>query len=472
MTPNSSLADGLQQTFLCAIYSREEFLFEVVSMLTMRNVPASGVLFHVIVLVLVAASAVTVFPQRSQSGNPIDRVLQDAISAKKVPGVVAMVVVGDKITYQGAAGIRDADKNIPMSVDSIFRIASMTKPVTSVAVMQLVEDGRVKLDEPAATYLPDLAHVQVVDRLDSSTGKARLRAPKTIPTVRQLLSHTSGFAYEFFDPELHRYVESGAIPSARQGEDAFMKAPLMSDPGSRWEYGVSTDWLARLVEKVSGQNLEDYFHQHIFAPLGMEDTFYNVPPDKQARVVPIYQRRDDGSFEQFPPEPFKPVRFFSGGGGLYSTASDYLKFERMLLDGGRAGKIRILRPETVELMTRNQIGDLNLVPMRSLNPSLARDPTYLPGSLDKFGLGFAINTKPVTGGRAAGSFAWAGIFNTFFWIDPSRKTCAVILMQVLPFSNEAAISVAEDFERAVYASPSLRSRFQPDSMTASVPRRR
>ena len=421
-----------------------------------RIIPGSAVHFSIraLVCLLLATFALA---QTTKSGSRIDQVLNDAVSGKKVPGVVAMVSVGDQITYEGTAGKRDVDKNLPMSLDSIFRIASMTKPVTSVAVMQLVEEGRVKLDESAATYFPELAHVQVLDGFDPATGKPKLRAPKSLPTVRQLLSHTSGFAYEFFDPELHRYVESGAVPSAFQGDDGFLKAPLMSDPGTRWEYGISTDWLARIVEKVSGQNLEDYFHQHIFAPLGMNDTFYNVPPDKQSRVVPIYQRQADGSFVQSPPQPFKPVRFFSGGGGLYSTASDYLKFERMLLDGGKAGSVRILRPESVAQMTQNQIGDLTLVPMRSVMPDFARDPIYLPGSLDKFGSGFGINTKPVPGGRGTGSFAWAGIFDTFFWIDPSRKTCAVILMQVLPFSNEGAISVAEDFERAVYGSPALRS---------------
>jgi methyl acetate hydrolase len=364
-----------------------------------------------------------------------------------------MVEVADRVTYQGASGKRDTNKDIPMTVDSIFRVASMTKPITSVAVMQLVEDGRVKLDESAATYLPELSHVQVLEAFDAATGKAKLRPPKTLPTIRQLLSHTSGFAYEFFDPELHSYVASGAIPSARQGDDGFLKAPLLFDPGSRWEYGISTDWLGRLVEKVSGQTLEDYFRQHIFEPLGMEDTFFNVPREKQARVVPIQQRQDDGSFVENPPQPFLPVKFFSGGGGLFSTASDYLRFERMLLDGGKGGNKRILRSETVEQMSRNQIGDLRIAELRSLIPQFAKDPIQFPGSLDKFGLGLAINSTPVEGGRSAGSLAWAGIFNTFFWVDPSRKTCAVIMMQMLPFSNDAAISVVEHFERAVYASP-------------------
>jgi methyl acetate hydrolase len=407
-----------------------------------------------LIALLAMATVLTLFADNStKSSDQIDQVLRQAVAEMKLPGIVAMVSVADRITYQGASGKRDSIQNIPMTVDSIFRIASMTKPITSVAVMQLVESGRVKLDEPAATYLPELSQVQVLEEFDATTGKAKLRSPKAPPTVRQLLSHTSGFVYEFFDPQLHAYVATGAVPSAREGDDGFLKAPLLFDPGSRWEYGINTDWLGKLVEKVSGQTLEDYFRQHIFQPLGMIDTFFDVPQDKQARVVALHQRQDDGSFLEPPPQPFKPVRFFSGGGGLYSTASDYLKFERMLLGGGKLGSQRILQAQTVDQMSRNQIGDLALVLLRSLIPQFAKDPIRVPGSLDKFGLGLGINTKPVEGGRSPGSLAWAGIYNTFFWIDPPRKTCTVIMMQILPFSDDAAYSVVEQFERAVYANP-------------------
>ncbi len=413
-----------------------------------------GVYFSrsILVAALATATILTLFADSStKSSNQIDQVLREAVDENKLPGIVAMVAVADHVIYQGASGKQDTIKNIPMTVDSIFRIASMTKPITSVGVMQLVESGRVKLDEPAATYLPELSQVQVLEEFDAITGKAKLRSPNALPTVRQLLSHTSGFAYELFDPQLHGYVATGAVPSARQGDDGFLKAPLLFDPGSRWEYGISTDWLGKLVEKVSGQTLEDYFRQHIFQPLGMTDTFFDVPPGKQARVVALYQRQDDGSFLEPPPQPFKPVRFFSGGGGLYSTASDYLKFERMLLGGGKLGNKRILQSETVDQMSRNQIGDLMLAQLRSSVPQFAKDPIRIPGALEKFGLGFGINTKPVEGGRSQGSLAWAGIYNTFFWIDPPRKTCTVIMMQILPFSDDAAYSVVEHFERAVYA---------------------
>lgn len=407
-------------------------------------------LFLIASLVL-ASVAPTFAGGAAKSTAALDQVLRDAVAEKQVPGIVAMVWAGDRVVYEGAAGKRDTLKNVPMTTDSIFQIGSMTKPVTSVAVMQLVESGKVKLDEPAATYLPELSQIKVLEEFDAATGKAKLRPPKTPPTIRQLLTHTSGFVYEFFDAKMHAYAATGAVSSIADGSDGFMKAPLMFDPGSRWEYGISVNWLGRLVEKISGQSLEDYFRRHIFQPLGMSDTFFNVSADKQARVVTIHQRREDGSFVEPPPRPFAPVRYYSGGGGLYSTASDYLKFERMLLGGGQLGQVRILRPETVAEMARNQIGDRTLVELRGTMPQLVSDPSRIPDSLDKFGFGFGINTKPVEGGRATGSLAWAGIFNTYFWIDPSRKTCAVVLMQYLPFGDDVALGVVDRLERAVYA---------------------
>ena len=399
-------------------------------------------------LVLAGASA------HSQATPPskaqIDAVLRRAVEEKRVPAIVAMVARGDAVVYEGAFGKQNAAKGVPIAANSIFQIASMTKPVTSVAVMQLVERGRVKLDEPAGTYLPELSRVEVLEGFDAS-GKAKLRPPKTPVTVRQLLTHTSGFGYEFLNEKLNRYVASGAVSSMIKGDDGFLKAPLLFDPGTKWEYGISADRLGKLVEKVSGQSLEEYFRQNIFAPLGMNDSFFNVPSDKQARVVTVHQRKEDGSLAENPPPEFKPVQFMSGGSGLYSTAGDYLKFTRMLLGGGRLGKTRVLRAETVALMSRNQIGELPLTEMKSLLPQILRN-LRIPGSADKFGLGFAINTQPVEGGRAAGSMAWAGVYNTFFWIDPSRKTTTVLMMQFLPFMDDTAKSVVEEFERAVYAS--------------------
>jgi CubicO group peptidase (beta-lactamase class C family) len=410
-----------------------------------------GLIPGLLVAALVLSTAASAHAKGSGvSGRRIDEVLRNAVEEKRLPGVVAMVAQGDAVVYQGAFGKQYAAKAVPMATDSIFRIASMTKAVTSVAVMQLVERGRVKLDEPAGTYLPELSRVEVLEDFDAN-GAAKLRPPKTPVTVRELLTHTSGFGYEFFDEKLSRYVAAGGAPSSRTGDGGFLKAPLLFDPGTKWEYGISTDWLGKLVEKISGQLLEEYFRQNIFAPLGMEDSFFNVPADKQARVVTVHQRKDDETLVENPPQVFKPAKFFSGGGGLYSTAGDYLKFTRMLLGGGKLGKTRILHEDTVGLMGRNQIGDLQLTEIKSLAPQFVRSH-LIPGSLDKFGLGFAINTQPVEGGRAGGSMAWAGVYNTFFWIDPARQTTAVLMMQFLPFLDDAAKALLEEFELAVYAS--------------------
>lgn len=387
-------------------------------------------------------------------GSRIDAVLHDALDQKKIPGLTVAVATADGIVYQGAAGKRDIRANAPMTIDSIFRIASMTKPVTSVAVMQLVERGLVKLDDPAGTYLPELSRVQVLESFDAKTKQAKLRPPKTTLTVKQLLNHTSGYGYEFLDPVLNQYVSSGASPSFSQGGEGFLKAPLLFDPGSRWEYGISIDWLGRLVEAASKQSLEDYFHEHIFEPLGMSDTFFNIPAVKQSRVVTLHHRKPDGSLGEDPAEPIKPVQFFSGGGGLHSTAIDYLKFARMILGKGQLGQSRILRPETLALMAQNQIGDFTVQFSKSIAPQLTKEMAHLPGSPDKFGFGFALNSAPVNRGRAAGSLGWSGIYNTYFWVDPSRQICAVLMTQILPFGDDTPIAVLEEFERAVYAAVS------------------
>jgi methyl acetate hydrolase len=382
---------------------------------------------------LILAACAPSAPKRSTAD--LDKVLRTAVEQKRVPGVVAMVATADGVAYESTFG---------MNKDTIFAIASMTKPVTSVAVMQLVEAGQVKLDEPAKTYLPELAKVRVLEG-------GKLRAPKSAVTVRQLLAHTSGFGYEFMNRELHEYVAKGRVPSMMGGGDGFLKAPLLFDPGTRWEYGISIDWLGKLVEKVSGQSLEAYCRLKIFEPLGMADTFFNVPPEKQPRLANRYQRKEDGSLAEQPRQPVKPVEFFSGGGGLHSTAADYLKFTQALMAGGQLGERRILTPESVAMMGQNQIGDLMVRPFPSLTPLLMKDGATLPGGLDKFGLGFALNSKAQEKGRGANTMAWAGIYNTFFWIDREKKVCAVLMTQMLPGMDDGPRTLLEEFDQAVYA---------------------
>jgi methyl acetate hydrolase len=235
------------------------------------------------------------------------------------------------------------------------------------------------------------------------------------------------------------------------GGVGFLKAPLLFDPGTRWEYGISTDWLGKLVERMSGRSLEVYFREKIFDPLGMPDSFFSVPPDKQSRLAAIFQRKEDGSLTQQPRQPVKPGEFLSGGGGLHSTASDYLRFIRALMGGGQLEQHRILSAESVAIMGRNQIGDLTIRPFSSLIPQLATDGGTLPGALDKFGLGFALNSRSVETQRGANTLAWAGIFNTFFWIDREKHVGAVLMSQMLPGLDPGAQKLIEDFDRAVYA---------------------
>ena len=389
-----------------------------------------------VVTFLTIAISTLVASQARQTA--IDGLLRAAVDQKRVPMAVAMVVDASGQVSEHAVGA---------SKDAIFAIASMTKPVTSVAIMQLVEAGKVKLDAPASTYAPELATVQVLDG-------GKLRAPKTPITVRQLLTHTSGFGYEFLNAELFGLVAKKEIPSVMAGGDGFLKAPLVVDPGVRWEYGINTDWLGRIVERVSGQSLEAYFRERIFAPLGMTDTYFNVPAAKQSRMVPVFARSEDGSLTKQPAPPPTTVEFMSGGGGLYSTAGDYLKFVRTLMGGGRLGQQRILSAATVEMMGSNQIGPLALRPMTSVIPQLATVGAIMPGGLDTFGLGFALNSKPTSAGRSANTMSWAGIYNTFFWIDREKQVAAVLMTQLLPFLDAGAMKLLEDFDRAVYAAHS------------------
>lgn len=371
---------------------------------------------------------------REVDSTELDAVLRAAVASRQVPAVVAMVGAPQGVVYEGSVDVPS---------NAVFAIASMTKPVTSVAVMQLVEAGKVQLDEPAYTYLPELRTVQVLEG-------GVLRPPKSPPTVRHLLAHTAGFAYEFLSSAINDHVRSGKLVSVFAGTDEFLRAPLVADPGARWEYGISTDWLGKLVERVSGQSLDTYFRSNIFEPLGMTETFFNVPADKESRLALQYVRQPDGSLAAMPRQPLTPVKFFSGGGGLYSTAADYLRFARALLEEGQLDGRRILRAETVAMMAQNQLGDLKLSPVVTQNPQLVAPDAVLPGGLDAFGLGFALNRAPHDSGRGAGTMSWMGVFNTFFWVDREKDICAVLLTQMLPFGDRGATALVEEFGRAMY----------------------
>ena len=397
---------------------------------------------------LVATQAAPRLFGKSASTGAIDKVLSEGIQRRQIPCVTAMVASTDSILYSGAFGKRDSASGVDVKPDSIFAIASMTKAITSAAAMQLVERGKVKLDEPVSKYLPQLEKMDVLMGFDAA-GKPVLR-PATKPiTLRHLLTHTSGFAYPTWHEGMFKYTQ--ATTPLPPGIVAPL-VPLMFEPGSAWQYGYSADWTGKLVEAVSGLTLEQYFQRNILQPLRMNDTSFIFPAEKFDRLVGRAQRQNGGPLQEVPRTlPPKPTAF-NGGGGLNSTAPDYIKFMQMILRYGRSGvREEILTAKSVEAMSMNQIGGLGAGKLKTFMPSLSSDVDVHPGFIDKWGLGFLINTTAYPGGRSAGSLAWAGVYNTFYWIDQPRGLCAVIMMQFLPFVDKEAVGLLGDFERAAYA---------------------
>jgi CubicO group peptidase (beta-lactamase class C family) len=375
--------------------------------------------------------------------QPLTKAFHDACEARKIPGAAVMVGDGDRILFGAAHG--------NWKLDTIARIYSMTKPVTTAAVMQFVERGKLTLDSFVGDFLPEVDQIPVLDGWGLGPGgDPKLRPAKSRITVRHLLTHTSGFGYEFTSPDLMRYVRQtgkGGLESRAKG---IFDSPRLFEAGARWQYGVGIDWAGKLVEKLAGLSLGEYFEKHICGPLGMVDTAFAVPADKRARLVAGHARQEDGTLKETPkPTGEKPV-FESGGGGLYGTAGDYMLFMQMIMQHGKLGKTRVLNEATVAEMTRNQIGNLVAGRITSTMPSLSLDSNLHPGSEDRWGLGFLLNTTAHDSGRAAGSLSWAGAANTYFWIDPRKKLCVVVMMQILPFFDHDAVNLMRDFEHAVY----------------------
>jgi CubicO group peptidase (beta-lactamase class C family) len=380
----------------------------------------------------------------SDARAALDTYLREAVERGDVPGVVGAVTGRDGELYSGAFGQGDATAQRAMTADAIFRIASMTKPITSVAVMQLIEQGRIALDDPAADHLPDAVPDEVFETFDSAALRYTSRPAASPVTIRHLLTHTSGLGYPFANETLF------ALLGAAQPSPSVTRYPLLHDPGARWTYGESTRVLGRIVERVSGEPLEAYLQAHIFTPLRMGDTAFSVPPQKRERVVTAH-RRTNGALVETANRADRMAAAPRGDGGLYSTAADYTRFMRMFLNGGAGPNgERILSPESIELMGRNHIGGLFV----ALQPAANRDrtrPFPLGVGRDRFGLGFQITGAHDDGRlRSPGSMSWAGIYNTQFWIDPARGIGAVLLMQYLPFYDDVAIEVLTGFEQRIY----------------------
>ena len=380
-----------------------------------------------------------------------DHLLQQAVQAGHVPGVVAAASSSEGTVYEAAFGERALGRGVAMTPDTVFWLASMTKPIVGAAAMQLVEQGKLTLDEPAAKFLPELAGVKLLTGWDSS-GQPLLQAPKAQITLRQLLTHTAGFTSDIWNVDSARYLKTMNLPRAGSGKKIALSVPLTFEPGTRWEYGINIDWVGQVVAAVSGMRLGEYIQKNIAEPLGMGSTGFKISPSMRSRLATVHQRDTlTGVLSPTSFEVSQDTEFDPGGGGLYSTASDYLRFTRMILNQGRGNGHQLLKPETVALMSKNAMGPLRVSLLRTQNPAASLDAEFFPGIEKSWGLTFMINEQQAPTGRSTGSLAWAGLPNAFFWIDPNKDLAGVILMQLLPFVDPHAIGLFTAYEKAVYA---------------------
>jgi CubicO group peptidase (beta-lactamase class C family) len=379
----------------------------------------------------------------------IDGSLDQAVAERVVPGVVAVAGDRDGTSYEAAFGSVSADGGAAARPDTMIALASMTKAITCVAALQLLEQERIELQQPVGDILPSFDQLQVLEGFDGDVP--RLRAPASRATIRQLFTHTSGLAYFFANADILRYHQLTGIPDPTLGMRRVFEIPLVADPGTRWEYGISTDWLGLVIEAVSGQDLASYCEQHIFTPLGMSETTFRPSPSQRARLMTVHARTPDAGLVPAPVELPSEPEFWSGGAGAVGTGPDYLRFMRALLRGGELDGERILSPHTVELAFTDHLDGLELpAVMRSAVPELTNDVPALPFA-QGFGLGLHLTLEDLPGVRRSGSGDWAGLFNCYFWVDRSAGVAGALLTQVLPFFDARVVELALAFEAAIYA---------------------
>jgi CubicO group peptidase (beta-lactamase class C family) len=411
----------------------------------------SGMLGAVLALDVVRPMPAGAVPAASSRRfKAIDADLTAGVSRNDVAGVVALAATRQGLIYEGAFGTANTKTGAPMTADTVFWLLSMTKALTATACMQLIEQGRLRLDDDAAKYLPELAAPQVLEGF-APDGTPRLRPAKRAIKVHHLLTHTSGYTYSIWSEALTRYEQATGMPDIATCRNAAFTAPLEFDPGERWEYGISMDWVGKLVEAVADQSLEVYFRENIFVPLDMKDSGFLIGSAQKKRVATLHNRRADGGLDPAPFEMPQRPEFFMGGGGAFSTPRDYLTFLQALLNGGALDGRRILQADTVASMMQNQIGALNVHQMRSAQAIYSRSFDQFPGQPHKWGLSFDINTQPGPNGRAAGSISWAGLLNCYFWLDPIRQVTGALFTQILPFYDERVVALYGAFERSLYA---------------------
>lgn len=381
----------------------------------------------------------------------LDQLLEAGIERGAAPGAAMTVVNADGVLYEGAAGERAAGSSAAMTTDTVGAIFSMTKAVTGAAVMQLVEQGRLDLDGPAGDVCPELHEATVLEGFDGD-GQPITRAPATPITLRHLLTHTSGFVYDIWNPDAARWYEATGTPNVLSLKKAGLGLPLMFDPGTKWEYGVGIDWAGLMLEAVTGQTLGQYFAEHLTGPLGMDDTAFAPNASMLERFSAMHARGEDGSLTPIElPAPEDP-EFEMGGGGLAGTMGDYGRFIRMILNGGELDGTRVLAADTVESMAQNHIGDLRVGLLSTVAPQFSNDAEFFPGEPKSWGLTFQINEQAAATGRPAGTLMWAGLSNCYFWIDRTNGVGGAYMSQILPFADPGSLDLFFEMETAVYQS--------------------
>ena len=407
---------------------------------------AAGALGALAVLPKMATAA----HHRESLKGKADSLLQAAVDAGDVPGVVAMATNRQGLIYEGAFGTRQVGANVPMSLDTVVWIASMTKALTGAAAMQQVERGKLQLDTPAHKILPQLKESRVLTGFDAD-GQPMTRAPKRDVTLRHLLTHTSGHSYDIWNKQIGEYMKVKNVPGIISCQNAALTSPLVFDPGERWEYGTGIDFAGKMVEAVSGQKLGDYMRDNLLLPLGMNSSAFKITDDMRSRLSRMHARTPDGlvaiDFE-IPQAP----EFEMGGGGMYSTVGDYLKFVQMMLNSGKGNGNQVLKPSTVALMSKNAMGKIRVTMLKPAGVGSSNDAEFFPGLPKGWGLSFMTNEAKAPTGRSAGSLAWAGLANSFYWIDQKKGVAGVLATQILPFADVKALPLFEGFETAVYHS--------------------
>lgn len=388
-------------------------------------------------------------------GAVLEGVTRDG--APRVPGVVAMVTDRDGTVFEGAAGVRSLAGDQPMTADTVFAIFSTTKAITGTTVLQCAEEDLLDLDAPAREYVPALGDIQVIDGFDGQ-GAPVLRAPKRDITTRMLLLHTAGFGYEFFDEVYNRLGVEHGQPSVITGAKASLTTPLLFDPGEKWQYGSNIDWAGQVVEAVRGKRLGAVMAERVFEPLGMHDTSFALTGSMARRRAAIHQREADGSLTPLDLVLPQDPEVHMGGHGLYSTVGDYLKFLRMWLNDGDAPGGRVLRADTAAAAARSGLDGQEVTMLPGVIPTLSNDAEFFPGQRKSWAYTFMVNEEDASTGRPAGSLGWAGLANSYYWIDRRTGVAGYWATQILPFADPTSFGGYLDFETAVYRHAAMGAR--------------